>query len=171
MLFILSMNNASFIRVFKRFISRKGKPSVTVHDNFKTFKSKVVKRFMLQLEIKQRFILPASPWWGGFYERLVRSVKLSLRKTLGRSLLTYEELETVLYDVETVINSRPLTCISEDEIEESLTPYHLMFGRNVMKVSTQNEYCDIHFNSQECSKRLKYIQQLLSNYWKRFSRT
>ena len=63
-----------------------------------------------------------------------------------------EELETVLCDVEAGTNSRPLTYISEDEIEESLTLYYLMFGRNVMKVLTQNEDLDIY--SQECSTRL-----------------
>ena len=64
---------------------------------------------MTQQGVSQKFILPASPWWGGFYERLVRSVKLSLKKVLGKSLLTYEEVETVLCGIERAINGRPLT--------------------------------------------------------------
>ncbi|GBM81435.1 hypothetical protein AVEN_20036-1 [Araneus ventricosus] len=41
-----------------------------------------------------------APWWGGFYERLVKSVKDPLRKILGRALLTYEELSTILIEIE-----------------------------------------------------------------------
>ena len=40
--------------------------------------------------ITQKFILPAAPWVGNFYERLVKSVKLLLRKILGKLLLFYE---------------------------------------------------------------------------------
>ena len=102
------MKVAAFIRAFKRFTARRGKPDITINDNFKTFKSSNVKKYMLYQGVRQQFILPASPWWGGFYERLVRSVKISLKKVLGKALLTYEELETVLCEIESVINNRPL---------------------------------------------------------------
>ena len=160
------MYKSSFIRAFQRFVARKGKPSMVVHDNAKTFKSRDVKRFMVQHDIKQRFILPASPWWGGFYERLVRSVKLSLRKTLGRSLLTYEELETVLCNIESVINNRPLTYVSEDDMDEPLTPYHLMFGRNAIQTPVTHENHDVNL----CNvKRVRYLNTLLESYWKKFT--
>ena len=93
-------------------------PDKIVNDNFKTFRSDPVKSFMVKNGVKQQFILPASPWWGGFYERLVRSVKSTLRKVLGKKTLTYEELLTVLCEVEAVINSRPLTYATEDEVIE-----------------------------------------------------
>ena len=60
---------------------------------------------------------------GRIYERLVRSVKTQLQKFIGKSLVTYEEVQTVLCDVESVINSRPLAYMSEDDIEEALTPF------------------------------------------------
>ena len=67
---------------------------------------------MLRLGVQQKFTLPASPWWGGFYERLVRSVKMLLKKMLEKSL-RHEKLETVLLKIESVINGRPLAFLSD----------------------------------------------------------
>ena len=123
------MKALAFIRAFERFTARRGTPDVIINDNFKTFKSSVVKKFMLCLGVRQKFILPASPWWGGFYERLVRSVKIPLKKILGKSILSYEELETALLKIESVINGRPLAYLSEDDLGGAPTPNHLMYGR------------------------------------------
>ena len=94
----MDMSIEGFLRGFKRFIARRGIPDIVINDNFKTFRSRGVKQYMLRQAIKQQFILPASPWWGGFYERLVRTAKSCLKKTLGRSYTTFEELQTILCD-------------------------------------------------------------------------
>ena len=92
----MDMSIEGFLRGFKRFIARRGIPDIVINDNFKTFRSRDVKQYMLRQGIEQQFIPPASPWWGGFYERLVRTVKSCLKKTLGRSYTTFEELQTIL---------------------------------------------------------------------------
>ena len=58
-------------------------------------------------------------------------VKNTLRKVLGNTRLTFEELTTILIEVESVIKSRPLTYISDDDTVEALTPYHLLFEHNI----------------------------------------
>ena len=55
-----------------------------------------------------------APWWGGFWERLVQSVKRCLKKTIGRTTLRNDELSTILVEVEAVINSIPLTYVEDD---------------------------------------------------------
>lgn len=164
-----NMKSSAFIRSFERFKSRKGTPRLIINDNFKTFKSTEVKKYLSMLGIRQKFILPSSPWWGGFYERLVRSVKLSLKKSLGRSLLTYEQLETVLCKSEFVINNRPLTYISSDDLEQSLTPFHLLFGRNVTHPEEQSLAFDVNFTNKEVNRRAKYLNKLIRNSWKSFT--
>ncbi|GFS61188.1 integrase catalytic domain-containing protein [Trichonephila clavipes] len=73
-----------------------------------------------------------APWWGGFYDRLIRTVKLALRKTVGRATLFRDELETLLIEIEGVLNSRPLTYIfSEFNEPEPLTPSHMILERRV----------------------------------------
>ena len=53
---------------------------------------------------------------GGFYERLVGTVKGALKKSIGKICLTEKKLETFLAEVEAVINkySRPLVYVGED---------------------------------------------------------
>ena len=63
-----------------------------------------------------------------FLRAISKIVKMSLKKILGKSLLSYEELVTALLKIESVINGRPLAYLSEDDLGESLTPNHLMYG-------------------------------------------
>ncbi|XP_057308167.1 uncharacterized protein LOC130646050 [Hydractinia symbiolongicarpus] len=164
------MKSPAFIRGFKRFVSRRGKPNEIVSDNFKTFKSSEVKAYMLKMRIGQRFILPASPWWGGFYERLVRSVKTSLKKILRKSFLTFEELQTVLCEVESVINSRPLCYASDEDVGAMITPNHLIFGRSLNHATTNNQPITV-LDVTECTRRVLRLRTVLEHFWKRFSIT
>ena len=54
-----------------------------------------------------------------------------LLKILGRARLTYDEIHTFIYEIENIVNTRPLTYLSEENFNEPLTPYHLMHGRNL----------------------------------------
>ena len=128
-----------FFQAFIRMISRRGLCSTIWSDNAKTFKradheiqqlftqgSSVNNQLWDKIDqeklqanltskgIKWKFIVERSPWHGGWWERLVRSVKEPLRKVLGKALLSYQELATVLTRIEAVINSRPLTTVSDD---------------------------------------------------------
>ena len=75
-----SLQGGAFIRTLKRFITRRGYPRLLICDSTKTFTCNVVKSYLLRNDIDINFILPVSPWWGGFYERLARSVKMPLKK-------------------------------------------------------------------------------------------
>ena len=127
-----SLNTFDALLAMRRFMSRRGLPTVVYSDNAKTFKS--LKGKMLSLLghtcPKWKFIAPRSPWWGGFWERMVKSVKSATRKTVGSSFLTRSELETTLHEVELCINSRPLTFVS-DEVDSAkpLTPAHFLMER------------------------------------------
>ena len=110
-------------------MGRRGIPSLIISDNFKSFKSVMLKNFLTLKGIKWQFILECSPWWGGFYERLVGVVKNSLKKAIFTSKLTFDELNTVIIEIESVINGRPLTYLN-DEPYEHITPNHLIYGRS-----------------------------------------
>jgi hypothetical protein len=65
---------------------------------------------------------PYAPWRGGIWERLIGNVKYSLKRTIGRSLLTNPELQTLLCEIEAVVNTRPLTFQPEKELQKALRP-------------------------------------------------
>ena len=119
-----------------RFISRRGTPSCLISGNFKTFKSVEIKRFISNIGIQWKFTLERSTWWGGFYERLVGLVKSCMKKVISRARLSFKELNTVIIEVEKVLNGLPLlTYLSGKEYCSSLTPNHLMYGRNLFNSS------------------------------------
>ena len=73
------------------------------------FRHPQVRGEMQNHQIEWRFNLERAPWWGGFFERIVGSVKRCLKKVLGNGRLKCDELLSVLTEVEVTLNSRPLT--------------------------------------------------------------
>ncbi|XP_054723793.1 uncharacterized protein LOC129233890 [Uloborus diversus] len=89
--------------------------------------------FLLALRIflARRVNFERAAWWGGFYERLVKFVKDCLRKIVGKVLLNFEEMTTLLTEVDIVHNLRPLTYVYNENSEPlPLIPMHFLnFGR------------------------------------------
>ena len=113
-------------------MARRGNPRLFISDNFKSFKSLEVKKFLRKLRIKWSFILEKSPWWGGFYERLIAIVKSSLKKVVGKALLNYNEMVTIVTEIEGCLNSRPLTYLNEENVYDLLLPpNHLLYRRGI----------------------------------------
>ena len=98
-------------------------------DNGKAFRDTKVRNYALERGIEWRFNVPKASWWGGYFEVCVKLVKRCLKKTLRNAKLTYEELETVIVEIEGVLNSRPLTYVHEDLTEAPLTPSSLNCDR------------------------------------------
>lgn len=78
-----------------------------------------------------KFIVERAAWWGGFWERLIQTVKRTLNKVIGRRCLSFEELNTLLGEVEGIVNARPLTYIYDDldGINFAPTPSHLPLSK------------------------------------------
>ena len=137
------MTTETFLNAFRRFCGRRGIPSLVVSDNAKTFKSasniltKLSKEIevidhLSSMKITWQFILEKSPWWGGFWERMVKLTKGALKKTLGKANVGVVGLQTVLVEIEAVINCRPLTYVGSDDVESCLTPSHLVCGKRIL---------------------------------------
>lgn len=68
-------------------------------------------------------------WWGGFFERMVGSVKRCFRKILGNVCLLFDEFLIVLSEVEVILNFRFLMYDYDILGEEVLIFVYLIYGR------------------------------------------
>jgi len=127
---IESLSTEEFIEALSNFISRRGRPSVIHSDNGTNFVgtenafrkldwNKILEHSSIE-RMKWKFNPPSAAWWGGYWERLIGTVKNLLRRMLGNEKLTFRALSNILIKVEAVINGRPLTTVTEDP--EDLVP-------------------------------------------------
>ncbi|XP_047998158.1 uncharacterized protein LOC125235603 [Leguminivora glycinivorella] len=101
----------------RRFVAARGPPKVLISDNalqFKLTSEVLIKSYCQEKHIKWKFITQLAPWQGGFYERLVGLVKHCLKRTLDKHLLTDGQMQTVVKEIEAVLNTRPLTAVGSD---------------------------------------------------------
>ena len=169
-------SHASFIPSLKRMMARRGRPEKIYSDNFSTFLSaskwlKDVLRnesthdYLASNDIKWQFNLSRAPWWGGQFERMVALVKQSMYKVVGKALLSREELEDVLIDVELCLNNRPLSYVEDDIDFPVLTPNTMMFGQryNLPEEDADNE------PDRDLRKRARYLQRCKEHMWNRWT--
>ena len=152
----------SCINVLRRCFSRRGTPNLIISDNGTSFIATEVQDYASNQNVRWKFNLEAAPWFGGFFERLVKSVKRCLKKCLSNSKVTYEEMLTLLIEIEKIINNRPLTYVYNDLSEEPLTPSHLVNGRRLGKNVSEEVNDPIDLNGQ--------LTKILDHFWKRWSR-
>ena len=164
-----ALDAAPCIRALERTFRRVGYPRRVISDNHKTFRSKGLRSYARRNSIDWRYILELAPHWGGFYERLNRLVKTALRKIIWKSKLNYEEIETILIQIEYVLNSRPLCYVDDTELSEPITPFHLMFGDNIAKRKVACRPAELPKNDTNPKVRINQINAHLEHFQKRFT--
>ena len=184
---VSDMSTATFIRALKRFCARRGLPRRILSDNAKTFKSAAkflkavftcqeVKSYLSDVGIEWRFNLEKAPWWGGVFERMVKSTKRCLRKTIGQSRFSFDELQTIIIEIEGIINSRPISYLDSDDVEEPLTPSHLLVGRRLLTLPdnlTHYEEADdeeFEVTDEAMQRRARHLNSVLNHFWRRWSK-
>jgi len=181
---VSDLTSSVFIAALKRFSARRGKPAFMYSDNGTTFvgaqgqlkqffdflKSEEtqseIKHFLREQSTSWSFIPPNAPHFGGLWEAAVKSAKIHLNRIVGKAHLTFEEMSTVLYEIEAILNSRPLTPLSEDPNDLAcLTPGHFLVGTSLN--SFPYEYLeDI---SENRLLRWQRVEQIRQHFWRRWS--
>ena len=75
-------------------------------------------------------------------------------------------MQTVLFEVEMILNNRPLTYVYPDEIENALTPNHLLFGR--MLTSSSYQDTPIQYQAQDITAQSKKVNRIITHFWNRW---
>lgn len=179
---VTDMTAEAFIAAFRRFVSRRGVVRNLYSDNGTNFvrSNKILQENMLNVDekydeaiceelaksgTKWHFSPPGAPHFNGLAEAAVKSVKLHLKKTIADSKLTFEELCTLLAQIEACVNSRPLCALSSDPNDLSiLTPAHFLVGETLIAPPEQN-----HLETKvSWLTRWQRVQQMAQLFWKRW---
>ena len=181
-----TLSAKSFLLCMRRFIARRGTPAMIISDNGSQIKlgSNVIQNiwsksqdnddvqsFVADKGISWKFVTEHAPWQGGFYERLVRTVKSALKKSLGKSKIGTEQMTTLITEIESVVNSRPLL-YSNDDINsiESLTPAHFIsLNYKIGTPEVLEEFRPRETSATSLLETWRKGQVLLNRFWQSWS--
>ncbi|XP_053691589.1 uncharacterized protein LOC128740104 [Sabethes cyaneus] len=145
---VSDLSTDAFLASLRRLIARRGRIHELHSDNATNFRGanhelnslyqqfqnqqavNAIESFCRSRESEWHFIPPDAPEFGGLWEAAVKSCKTHLKRVVGNVKLTFEELSTVMAQIEAVLNSRPLFAISNDPADPRvITPADYFIGR------------------------------------------
>ncbi|UYV84569.1 hypothetical protein LAZ67_X002650 [Cordylochernes scorpioides] len=156
---VTSLSTEALVGAVERFVARR----VIYSDNGTNLVGLRNELYRVNFGVKWKLNPPTAPWWGGWIERIVGLTKKLLRRLLGKRVVNYEEMVTILENCERVINARPLTYIAEDNDDlVPLTPE--MFLREPRAEG------EIDLNEFRCNFGKSYLKRkrLLKEFRNRF---
>lgn len=170
-----SLETGAFLNAFVRMVARKGWPTNMLSDNGGA--EKEVRNLVSQLDQHQlqrmtsnrgvnwHWNPPLAPHFGGVFESMIKSAKRAISAILKDADINDEELQTTFVGVECLMNSRPLTALSNDPNDEPvLTPNHFLIGQ--MGGDFIPESVDsTTFNPR---RRWRRVQELTRHVWQRW---
>ncbi|GFT61153.1 integrase catalytic domain-containing protein [Trichonephila clavipes] len=174
---VSDLTTDAFLDILKRFVARRGKCATISSDNAKNFvgANRELKRLHNLLKfleeklssylssegISWNFMPPRAPNFGGLWEAGVKSFKFYLKRAVGNLKMTLEEFLTILTQIEGILNSRPITPLSEDIDDwEVLTPGHFLIGRPITSISEPNLLDKTENTLSRWQKLTKIVQHI-----------
>ncbi|XP_015118087.1 uncharacterized protein LOC107041830 [Diachasma alloeum] len=171
----------AFIGAYKRFTGRRSIPVVRYSDNATTFvgvsgvlnklynqesrENQQIQAALATNGTQRSFSPPRAPHFGGKWEAAVKFTKYHLKRVLGPSIFTYKELNSILIQIETCLNSRPITPMSDDPDDLALTPGHYLIGEPLQLIP---EPAIINENPSKLQK-WNLVAQKIQQFWPRES--
>jgi len=90
-----------------------------------------------------------------------------MKRIIGDAALNYDEMTTVLAKIEAILNSCPISQLSNDQNDiRPLTPGHFLIG-DALHSYRHPDISDIKINRQ--LSRWQHVEQLKQHFWKRWS--
>jgi len=139
----------------------------TVRELLSDWNQESIQKFLHQKNITWKFNPPAASHMGGAWECTIRSIRKILRALLGQQLVSDEMLQTLVSEVQGILNGRPLTPVSSDPKDlDPLTPNHLLLLR-----ANPNLPPGVFSKEEMYSKRhWRQVQNMADIFWRRWSK-
>ena len=101
---------------------------------------------------------------------MIKSAKRCLKKSIGKNCLCFDELYTLIVEVEAVLNLRPLTYVSSEDTEEPLTPSHLLVGYRILTLPDSSIPDDPDYSPEGLTRRLSHLSLVMKHFWNRWKK-
>ncbi|XP_062540758.1 uncharacterized protein LOC134208828 [Armigeres subalbatus] len=182
---VADLSSVACINAVKRFVARRGRVLElhcdnatafvgadrelrTMRDEFRRqFRSIDWENFCLESGIKFRFIPARSPHFGGIWEAGIKSFKHHFRRIMGNRSFSVDQLQTVVAQIESVLNSRPLSPLTDSPDDcTALTPGHFLVGEPLVAIP-EPDLIDINPNRLS---RLQEMQKSVQDLWRCWQR-
>jgi Family of unknown function (DUF5641) len=171
-----SLDTDSFINALQRFICRRGQVRCIRSDNGSNFvcaakelcfNQRRIHAFLRERSVEWLFNPPAASHMGGAWERQIRTVRKILDGVTKQQAMDDEGLATLMCLVESIINGRPLTTVSDDIKDlEPLTPNHLLLLQSgAAPLMSEPVRSDLYSR-----RRWRQVQYLADIFWKRWTK-
>ena len=174
------LSEETFMMTFRRFVSRRSVPQIMMSDNATTFRAAAnhLRRLTHNTQAclavqgtEWKFIPQRAPWYGGWWERLIGITKKTIKKVLGNASIDLHTLQTVVTEVEAIINDRPLTYVSSSRDDpEPLTPSHLLYGKRLTSLpaydtSDADDIVGRIRTRDDATRRVNQHRRVIDQYW------
>lgn len=182
---VLNMTASTLLHALRRFFATTACPKWIWCDNSKTFKAiadlqtSLTERepnpdiidYCARRRIDFKFIPSFSPWQGGLYEKMVHLFKMSFKHALNNRLLRIEELQTIAKETEAIVNSRPLTYVSEENFVPPLRPVDFLRPWTVLSLPRleESEWKPKTTTKDQLIDEWNETNMALNRFWNRWS--
>ncbi|XP_055598419.1 uncharacterized protein LOC129747991 [Uranotaenia lowii] len=110
---------------------------------------------------------PKASHFGGLWEAAIFSAQKHFVRVIGNHTLAYDDMVTLLCQIEGCLNSRPITPLSDESSDlEPLTPGHFLIGSQ-LKAVPDNDLSAIQMNRL---RKWQQTQKIFQDIWKRWHR-
>ena len=180
---VSSLTKEDCIFALTQFISRRVMPQKIFSDNGSNFlgarKDLIKLKILLDKSDKENSLInfvnqrscewltipPRAPHFGGLWEAAIKSMERHMRRVIGLHILSYEEFQTVIDQIEAILNSRPLVTLSNDPNDTmALTPAHFLIG------DTMNSLPKAERSNMDLTSRFRLLKVIQEKFWKSWKR-
>jgi hypothetical protein len=181
---VLKMDTNAMVNAITRFLARRPGTTSFISDcgtNLKGADADLKKELanlqsgsqaeLVKKGIAWKFIPPGSPTYGGVWERVVGLFKRHLKILQKGDVLNVDVFNTIIVEIEAIVNRRPITAISADSRDcEALTPAHILYPATFSHSSTPITSSFEPVEAETLRNSWKRAQSRVNAFWKTWSR-
>ena len=90
-----------------------------------------------------------------------------MKKVVGKRKLRLDELQVILFDIESILNNRPLCYIYNNIDDVIITPKSFLLGRNLesSNLTSADAGMEKRFTTDELLSKHRHLKKVINEFW------